>query len=176
MKYQIFFLLIFVSASSTVAQNSVKFQVREETGEALIGVNIIVKGTQEGTVTDTNGIAVLGNLPDGEVEIGISYVGFEEKEINLHFPQDNNKTIEIELEEGHEELEEVIIATTRSSRTIEDIPTRIEAITSEELGEKAAMNSSNIGMLLRETTGVQMHRCPGHALMPPRHMQIRLPG
>lgn len=55
-------------------------------------------------------------------------------------------------------MEGVIIATTRSSRTIDDIPTRIEAITGEELGEKAVMNSSNIGMLLRETTGVQMQQ------------------
>ena len=61
------------------------------------------------------------------------------------------------MEEG-EELEEVVISATRSSKTIDDIPTRIEAISGEELGEKAAMNSTNIGMLLSETTGVQMQQ------------------
>ena len=85
-------------------------------------------------------------------------MGYEEQKITLSFPGDNDKIIEIELEEGGEELEEVIIFSTRSTRTIIDIPTRIEVITGEELGEKAAMNSSNIGMLLRETTGVQIQQ------------------
>ncbi len=158
MKYQIIFILLFVSVSFSFAQNSVKIEVREETGEALTGVTIVVEGTYTGTVTDTEGKAILENLPDGEVEISISYLGFAERRNYLIFPRDNNKTFEVVLEEGQEELEEVTIATTRSSRTIEDIPTRIEVITSEELGEKAAMNSSNIGMLLSETTGVQMQQ------------------
>ena len=158
MKVQILFFILIISASFTFAQNSVNIEVREETGEALIGVNILVEGTMTGTVTDTEGKAILDKLPDGIVQIKISYLGFKEKEITLNFPQDNNKTFKVALEEDQEELEEVTIATTRSSRTIEDIPTRIEVITSEELGEKAAMNSSNIGMLLSETTGVQMQQ------------------
>ena len=158
MKYQTLFIILFVPVSFTFAQNSVKFEVREENGEALTGVNIVIEDTYTGTVTDTEGKAILENLPDGVVEISISYMGFAEEEITLVFPRDNNKTFEIALEEDQEELEEVTIATTRSSRTIEDIPTRIEVITSEELGEKAAMNSSNIGMLLSETTGVQMQQ------------------
>jgi iron complex outermembrane receptor protein len=158
MKVQILFFILIISASFTFAQNSVRIEVREETGEALIGVNILVAGTTTGTVTDTEGKAILKKLPDGVVQIKISYLGFKEKEIILNFPRDNNKTFKVALEEDQEELEEVTIATTRSSRTIEDIPTRIEIITSEELGEKAAMNSSNIGMLLSETTGVQMQQ------------------
>ncbi len=158
MKVQILFFILIISASFTFAQNSVNIEVREETGEALIGVNILVAGTTTGTVTDTEGKAILKKLPDGVVQIKISYLGFKEKEITLNFPQDNNKTFKVALEQDQEELEEVTIATTRSSRTIEDIPTRIEVITSEELGEKAAMNSSNIGMLLSETTGVQMQQ------------------
>ena len=140
-----------------LAQNKMNFEIKEESGEALIGASIVVKGTTNGAITDTNGEATLKDIPNGQVEFVISFVGFEKHEITLDFPQNNNKTIEIELEEG-EELEEVVISATRSSRTIEDIPTRIEAITGEELGEKAVMNSTNIGMLLRETTGVQMQQ------------------
>ena len=99
-------------------------------------------------------------------------MGYEEYRITLTFPQDNNRIIEIELEEGGEELEEVVISTTRSSRTIIDIPTRIEVITGEELGEKAAMNSANIGMLLRETTGVQIQQTS----LSSGNMSIRIQG
>jgi iron complex outermembrane receptor protein len=140
-----------------LTQNQIAFEVKEGSGEPLIGATIIIEGTSTGTITDTSGFAQFDNLSDGEVGFVISFVGYQEVEITLHFPRENHKTIEILLREG-EELEEVVIATTRSSRTIEDIPTRIEVITGEELGEKAAMNSANIGMLLRETTGVQMQQ------------------
>jgi iron complex outermembrane receptor protein len=145
--------------------------VKEETGEYLTGTSIVIEGTTNGTITNTDGIASFDNLQNGKYLFVISYVGYEEKEIELYFPDDNNKTIEIELEAG-QELEEVVIATTRSSRSIQDIPTRIEAITGEELGEKAAMNSSNIGMLLRETTGVQIQQTS----LSSGNMSIRIQG
>jgi iron complex outermembrane receptor protein len=53
------------------------------------------------------------------------------------------------------ELEEIIISTTRSTRTIERIPTRIEFIGGEELEEKGNMKPGDIRMLLNESTGIQ---------------------
>ncbi|QQS51005.1 MAG: TonB-dependent receptor [Bacteroidota bacterium] len=173
MKYLISSLLILFSSGIILAQNSVSFKVKEESGESLIGANVVIEGTTNGTITNTDGIAKFENLPNGEIEFVISFIGFEEKEIKLSFPENNNKSIEVELEEGEgEELEEVVISTTRSSRTIQDIPTRLEAITGEELGEKSAMNSTNIGMLLRETTGVQMQQTS----LSSGNMSIRIQG
>jgi len=157
MKSYLSLYLLLISFNLAFAQYNITFQVREKSGEPLIGANIIVKGTTYGVSTNAEGIAQLENLPEGKVELEISFIGYQEKTMSLMFPEDHNKTVQIELEEG-EELDEVIIEAMRSSRTIEDIPTRIEVITGEELGEKAAMNSSNIGMLLRETTGVQMQQ------------------
>ena len=169
---QIFAILFFLFTSGILlAQNTVSFEVKEESGEPLVGASVVIEGTTNGTITNQDRIAKFENLPDGEFEFIISFVGFEEKEIEISFPRDNNKVIEIELEEG-EELEEVVIAATRSSRTIQDIPTRVEAITGEELGEKAAMNSTNIGMLLRETTGVQMQQTS----LSSGNMSIRIQG
>lgn len=151
-------LLAFLSASLTYAQNTITFEIKVESGDPLIGATVVIEGTSAGTITNAQGVAKLDNLQDGHLVFDISFIGYEEHKITLIFPNDNNKVIEIELEESNEELEEIVISTTRSSRTIIDIPTRIEVITGEELGEKAAMNSTNIGMLLRETTGVQMQQ------------------
>ncbi|PKP29908.1 MAG: TonB-dependent receptor [Bacteroidetes bacterium HGW-Bacteroidetes-17] len=154
-----FFTIILTICTFSIAfsQNKVHFIITDESAIPLVGANVVITGTTIGTTADIEGKAELNNLSDGKVFIRISYIGYEEKRITLNFPADNNKTIRIKLKEG-EELEEIVISTTRSSRTIEDIPTRIEAITGEELGEKEAMNSSNIGMLLRETTGIQMQQ------------------
>lgn len=156
MKY-VFLVITILLTFNSFAQNSITFIVKDESNGPLTGANIIIEGTLVGTISDENGFAWFHDIPDGKTVFVISFIGYESKKITLVFPKDNNKTIDIELEEG-EELEEVIVAATRSSRTIQDIPTRVEAITGEELGEKAAMNSSNIGMLLSETTGVQMQQ------------------
>lgn len=52
-------------------------------------------------------------------------------------------------------LEEVTISATRSSRTIDNIPTRVEVIAGEELDEKGNMKPGDIRMLLAESTGIQ---------------------
>lgn len=54
-----------------------------------------------------------------------------------------------------EELDAVVIASTRSKRTIANIPTRIEVISGEELEEKGNMKPGDIRMLLNESTGIQ---------------------
>ncbi|MBR9922687.1 MAG: carboxypeptidase-like regulatory domain-containing protein, partial [Bacteroidetes bacterium] len=124
--------------------------------EPLIGVNVLFEKLDKGGVTDLNGIVVIENLPDGTYEIQVSYVSYETKELDVTLPQQEPLTIL--LESGSEELEAVTVTTTRSSRLIQDLPTRLEAITAEELGEKAFMNSTNISMLLRESTGIQMQQ------------------
>ncbi|MDR0680697.1 MAG: TonB-dependent receptor plug domain-containing protein [Dysgonamonadaceae bacterium] len=53
------------------------------------------------------------------------------------------------------ELEEIVVSSTRSTRTIERIPTRIEFIGGEELDEKGNMKPGDIRMLLNESTGIQ---------------------
>ena len=62
------------------------------------------------------------------------------------------------LKSGGNELDEVVLQSSRSTRTVKKIPTRIEFIGAEELGEKAIMNPTNISMVLRESTGIQMQQ------------------
>ena len=64
----------------------------------------------------------------------------------------------IRLHPVGEELGEIVVSSTRSTRTIQNIPTRIETIGTEELGEKAIMNAANISLVLRESTGIQIQQ------------------
>ena len=60
----------------------------------------------------------------------------------------------VELTPSEEEDEEVVIQSTRSTRTIRDIPTRVEFVAGEELDEKANMKPGDIRMVLNESTGI----------------------
>src|SRR5690606_10734291 len=50
-----------------------------DTGETLIGVNLIVQGTSRGAATDFDGNYIIENLRAGEYNILVSYIGFESK-------------------------------------------------------------------------------------------------
>jgi len=156
MKHLILCLVAFININMAFAQNGVKFIIKDaESKESLIGATALLIGTSNGATTNEEGIAELKNIPDSKQTFEFSYVGYEKTTRTLDFPSDNNKTVDIFLEEEEHSLEEVKVSSTRSSRTISEIPTRIETIGGEELEEKGNMNASNISMLLRESTGIQ---------------------
>ncbi len=148
-------LLLLVLVGTTNAQNVLTVQVFDaESNEPLIGATLKLTDSH-GAITNVNGLVTISDIESDTAQLEISYVGYATATRTFYFPL--SETQAIYLEEG-EELEEVIVTSTRSSRTIDDIPTRIEAISSEELEEKAVMRSSNIAMVLRESTGIQMQQ------------------
>ena len=140
-----------------MGQNTFKAIIKDsQTKETLFGATVILQGTTNGAVADENGFVEIKNIPDGKQVIIFSYIGYKEKNYTFYFPLTQTEPLEILLsgDEG-EELEEVVISSTRSSRTIDNIPTRIEAISGEELEEKGNMKPGDIRMMLNESTGIQ---------------------
>lgn len=75
-----------------------------ETGEGLPGVNVIVKGTNAGAVTDLNGNYTIG-VPEGREILIFSYVGYVPEEVAV-----NGRTaINVALLPDVQSLEEVVI-------------------------------------------------------------------
>ena len=155
MKNFILTLLAIIYTSLAFGQNTFKAIIKDsESKESLVGATAILQGTTNGASTDQNGFVEIKNIPDGKQIIIFRYIGYEEKTDMFNFPLIQTEPLEILLS-TNEELEEVVISSTRSSRTIDNIPTRIEAISGEELEEKGNMKPGDIRMLLNETTGIQ---------------------
>lgn len=157
MKLKIILLLLVAFNITTVfSQNTFKAIIKDsETKEPLIGASAILEGTTNGASADINGLIIISNIPNGKQEIQFRYIGYEEHEETFEFPLANTEPIEILLKSEAVELGEVVISSTRSTRTIKDIPTRVEFIAGEELEEKGNMKSGDIRMLLNESTGIQ---------------------
>jgi outer membrane receptor for ferrienterochelin and colicins len=157
MRYYTLALIAMCISQMAYAQNSLVVSVTDsKTKEPVIGATTLVTGTSIGNASNEQGIITLGNIPDGKQIILTRYIGYEDRTDTLSFPRGTNDTLRIALEPGEdEELEEVTVSTTRSSRTIADIPTRLELIAGEELEEKGNMKPGDIRMLLAESTGIQ---------------------
>ncbi len=154
------FLCVAVILLCTVAlfgQHSISFSIKKaETGAALAGASVLVVSSKKGASTDTLGFVEFKGLVAGKYIFRFSYTELQEKEETIVIPFEGKQPYEIFLkQEEHEEEEEIIIQSTRSTRTIQNIPTRVEFIAGEELDEKANMKPGDIRMVLTESTGIQ---------------------
>jgi len=93
-KLSIFLLFLFF-ALSTYAQNSITGVVTDaESGETLPGVNVHIKGTTNGTITDINGNYSI-NVSDAEVLV-FSFVGYQDKEVTISNQSELNIALQVE--------------------------------------------------------------------------------
>ena len=155
---KILFVSFFMTLNLCVyAQNTFKAVIKDsETNEPLIGSTAILSGTTIGATADIDGLITLTHIPNGKQIIEFHYIGYETKKDTLEFPLTTSDLIEIFLKSNANELDEVVISSTRSTRTIQNIPTRIEFIGGEELDEKGNMKAGDIRMLLSESTGIHV--------------------
>ena len=158
MKKAIALLSMLLCTALTYGQNTYKAIIKDaKTNQALAGATVKVLNTTLGTTSDRSGSVTLTGITSGMQVIQFSYVGFQTKTDTLSFPLADTSmvTILLKADDKDEELEEVTISATRSSRSIDNIPTRVEVIAGEELDEKGNMKPGDIRMLLAESTGIQ---------------------
>ena len=73
-------LLTFISTSINAQDINVKGRVIDENGEPIIGANILVKGTTNGTITDYDGNFTL-EVSDKNPIIRIRYICYKDSEV-----------------------------------------------------------------------------------------------
>lgn len=79
----ILFLLLLLPAMALAQSGKLRGQITDqETGEALVGANVIVVGTSYGAATDVNGEYIILNLVAGTYEVKASYIGYQAKTIS----------------------------------------------------------------------------------------------
>jgi outer membrane receptor for ferrienterochelin and colicins len=151
-------MLTIITCFSAKAQTSdIQIKVISESeNEPIFGATVYFEELEKGAVTDFDGIATFNEIPNGEHIIIVSFLGFETLKTTIQIP--SNSDLIFKLKSGGNELDEVVLQSSRSTRTVKKIPTRIEFIGVEEMGEKAIMNPTNISMVLRESTGIQMQQ------------------
>lgn len=122
MKKLIIFSFVFLSLSiySQVTTSKIKGTVTDNQGEPLFGANIVVlhepTGTISGAVAQDNGRYTIPNLRvGGPYKVTFSYIGFQSQEVtNIYLTLGKTTNIDGVLSEDGEQLEEVVISTTRS--------------------------------------------------------------
>lgn len=126
--------------------------VKDEAGITLPGVNVVVKGTIIGTITDANGQFTLEAPSDGVLLF--TYVGFG----NLELPVNGKENLEIIMKEGDTQLEEVVVVGYGTQKKVSVVGS-ISNIAPKAIKQTATTSLPNAlsgrmpGIITRQTSG-----------------------
>lgn len=127
------------SAETTIVAQTGKTVkgVVSDKGEPIIGANVIVKGTTNGTITDMDGKFSLNNVPENGTLV-ISFIGYLPQEIKVGKQQN----LAVELKEDSQTLDEVIVVGYGSQKKA-NLTGSVGQVDSKVLESRPIMNASS---------------------------------
>lgn len=123
-------------------------QVRDALGEPIIGANVVVKGTTNGTITDIDGNFSL-EVPEGALLV-FSYIGYTDKTI----PVGNQTVLAVSLAEDTQKLDEVVVVGYGTQKKV-NLTGAISSVDAETLENRPITNATQA---LQGTQGVYVNQ------------------
>ena len=146
-KLSLVLMLVLFAVGITLAQRTVTGTITDDSGEALIGANVLEKGTTNGTTTEVDGTYSI-SVADGATLV-ISYVGYDDMEIAVN----GKNSIDIQLETG-QTLEEVVVTGVAAGTSTRELGFTVGKIDEQALQEVPGVDAGNA--LRGKTAGVRV--------------------
>ncbi len=146
-KITILALLLFLSASQYYAGVSGKLKgtIKDaDTGEPLIGANIMIEGTTMGAASDENGEYFIINIPPGKYNVIASYISYQRQKItNIEIFTDRTTEQNIQLSSTLITTEEIVVSGERAAIEIDRTNTAAY-ISSEQISNLPVQDVTDI--------------------------------
>ena len=136
---------LFLSIGAFAQQIAVKGHVKDTTGESVIGANVLVKGTTNGTITDFDGNFML-NVPKDAI-LSVSFVGYKSAEVKAA------STVMVTLEDDSQVLDAVVVIGYGSVKK-NDMTGSVTAIKPDKLNKGLITNAQD--MMTGKIAGVSV--------------------
>lgn len=136
---------LFLSIEAFAQQIAVKGHVKDTTGEPVIGANVLVKGTTNGTITDFDGNFML-NVPKDAI-LSVSFVGYKSAEVKAA------STVMVTLEDDSQVLDAVVVIGYGSVKK-NDMTGSVTAIKPDKLNKGLITNAQD--MMTGKIAGVSV--------------------
>ena len=136
---------LFLSIGAFAQQIAVKGHVKDTTAEPVIGANVLVKGTTNGTITDFDGNFML-NVPKDAI-LSVSFVGYKSAEVKAA------STVMVTLEDDSQVLDAVVVIGYGSVKK-NDMTGSVTAIKPDKLNKGLITNAQD--MMTGKIAGVSV--------------------
>ena len=164
MRTVLLILLAAISLNVSAQTITLTGNVKDKTGEPIIGASILEKGTTNGTITDFDGNFTL--KVSGKVPVIVSYIGMKTQEFNV-----KGKTrIDVTLEDDTQNLDEVVVIGYGTAKK-KDLTGSVSTINSEALKDIPVANVAEA--ISGKMAGVQVTTTEGS---PDADVKIRVRG
>jgi TonB-linked SusC/RagA family outer membrane protein len=141
---------------TALAQRTITGTVTDETGEALIGASILVKGTTTGAVTDIDGTYSI-TVPDGNSVLQFSYTGYGSQEVELGA----SDVVDVVMQSSAEVFDELVVTGLGIEKSKKALGFGVATLSNEAL---TARQETDVARLLRgKATGVDITQTSGLA-------------
>ena len=157
-------LCIFTIGAISAQVSQVSGSVSDNTGETLIGVAIMVKGTTTGTVTDIDGNYQLA-IPAGGNTLVFSYMGMQTQEITI-----SGSVLNVSMEENSMMLDDIVV-TGYGTTLKRDLVTSVGSVGADQLKDIPVTSAAEV--LQGKLAGVNVTTTEGS---PDAEIQIRVRG
>jgi len=149
------FVLLFFSLSNIYSQERVISGnvVSKGDGTAMLGVNVVVKGTTIGTITDTNGNYHI-TVPDSYDTISFSFIGYKYHEEGIN----GRALVNVNMEESIESIEEVVVTALNLQKNRASLGYSISSVDASEVSQAKENNVMN--SLAGKVAGLQISKSP----------------
>lgn len=121
--------------------------------EGLPGVNVIVKGTTNGVITDINGKYQIA-VPDENAVLQFSFIGFETKDV----PVNGKNVIDVVLSENVQSIDEVVVTALSIERDKNSLGYSITQVGNDQISQ--AKEHNVINSLAGKVSGLQISTTP----------------
>ena len=145
---------IIAGNSEKIQEKNIQGIVSDEDGNPLPGVNVIVKGTSIGTITDINGHYSI-DVPIDAQTLEFSFVGMQTQEAAIG----NSTVIDISMKFALQTLEEVAVTALGIERAVKSLGFSAQKIEQDALSASRESNVTNY--LIGKVAGVQVSRSAG---------------
>ena len=157
-KYYLAFMAV-ILFGSVYSQTQVSGSVMDaDNMEPIPGVNVIIDGTNIGTVTDFDGNFVINTSQDAPLTLVISYVGYSAQRVDV---TSSGQDINVSLSAG-QNLEEVVISASRRAQKVTEAPASVSVISAREIENSPQVAEPT--RILVSVPGVQLQQQTANSL------------
>jgi len=168
LKIPLVYLLLVIGLNLSVqAQNPINVRgvVSDVKGEPLPGVNIVVKGTLQGVMTDPNGNYQI-SVPGSDAVLMFSYIGYISQEVTVG----SRNEINISLKEDLQQIDEVVVIG-YGTVAKKDVTTAVSTVSTKDIDERPIVSAAQA--IQGKAAGVNVYSPSG---APGGEMVVRVRG
>ncbi|GAA3570740.1 TonB-dependent receptor [Snuella lapsa] len=158
-------LLIF-SINGFSQKGNIQGIIADEYGIAIPGATVLIETLNKGAISDFEGKFILINVPEGNQEVTVKYLGYSDVKKEIHVVASTTVVLNLELSSQNTELDEVIVTTyglggqSRALNTQKNKQNITNIVSTDQIGK---FPDANIGDAVKRIPGITMQVDQGEA-------------